>query len=172
MLKLFGLSLLIFASTAIGFYLAHRLRERCHQLGELLRILQVLETEIYYGSTPLSEAFHRLGEQGEGVVARLFARCAYYLDHTDGWTTYACWRQAIVDMEPYLALKQSDKAWLDHFGKVIGGSDRLDQHKHIRLLATHLTQAEKEAQQELHKQEKMYKTLGILGGLLIVILLI
>jgi stage III sporulation protein AB len=172
MLKLIGLGLILLASTSTGFYFAFRLRERCKQLGELQRILQVLETEIYYGSTPLSDAFKRMGRQSEGVIGRLFSRCAYYLDHTDGWTTYACFKQAVRDVEHQLALKNGDMAWLNHFGKVIGGSDRKDQHKHIRLMMTHLAQAEKEAQQDLYKQEKMYKTLGVLAGLLIVILML
>lgn len=172
MLKLIGFLLILASTTISGFYFAFRLKERCRQLRELLRILQVLETEIYYGSTPLASAFKQMGKQGEGAVARLFTRCAHYLEHTDGWTTYACWKRAIEDVKPRLALKEGDLEWLYHLGKVIGGSDRQDQHKHIRLIMTHLTQAEKEAEEEQAKQEKMYKTLGVLAGLLIVILML
>lgn len=172
MLKLLGAVLIISATTLTGFYLAFRLTERSKQLRELQMCLQLLETEIYYGSTPLTIAFKRLGQQEEGVIPALFERCAYYLEHLDGATTYVCWQRALADVENRLALKNVEKEWLYHFGKVVGGSDREDQHKHLRLMLAQFGKAEKEAEAEQHKHEKMYKTLGVLSGVLIVILML
>ncbi|MDQ0337738.1 stage III sporulation protein AB [Caldalkalibacillus uzonensis] len=172
MLKLLGSILIISATTLTGFYMAWRLGERTKQLRQLQMCLQMLETEIYYGSTPLAVAFRRLGQQDRGVVPALFARCAYYLEHLDGQTTWTCWQRALTEAEGELALRSVEKEWLEHFGKVVGGSDREDQHKHLRLMLAQFGKAEKEAEAEQAKHEKMYKTLGVLSGLMIVILML
>ncbi len=58
------------------------------------------------------------------------------------------------------------------FGETLGQHDRESQQKHIRLCITHLEREEEEAKALQPQYEKMIKSLGVLAGLLIVILLL
>jgi stage III sporulation protein AB len=147
------------------------LSDRTDQLTELQMCLQMLETEICYGSTPLEIAFYKISQRGSGVIGRLFSRCSYYFQHLDGATTFECWQKSIEDATPKLALKKSELEWIRHFGQIVGNSDREDQQKHIQLMMAHLKKTEAEAREDQLKYEKMYKTLGVLAGVLIVILI-
>lgn len=171
MIKLTGAILIILATTLTGFYYAGRLRDRTGQLRELQMALQMLETEICYGSTPLHMAFQKISKKNSGVISTLFGKCTYYLQELDGATTFECWQQALEEIQSRLCLKKSEIEWLEHFGQIVGGSDRIDQTKHIQLMMAHLKKTEVEAKEEQIKHEKMYRTLGFLAGLLIVILM-
>lgn len=164
--------LVILASSLAGYYFAERLKERTAQLRALQMALKLLETEIVYGSTPLHQAFQKIGQRNNGLISQLFHRCAYYLQTLDGVTTFECWQAALQDVKAKLALKKDELAWLEHFGQIVGGSDIQDQTKHIKLMLAHFQKIEQEAKEEQKKYEKMYKTLGILTGVLLVILMI
>ncbi|HBI05200.1 MAG TPA: stage III sporulation protein AB, partial [Paenibacillaceae bacterium] len=56
-------------------------------------------------------------------------------------------------------------------GQVLGQSNREDQQKHIRLALMNLKSEEDVARAQQQKYEKMCRSLGLLGGLLVVILL-
>ena len=57
------------------------------------------------------------------------------------------------------------------FGKTLGIFDREDQLAHLARTQTHLEVEEGRAREEQERYEKMCKSLGILGGALIVILI-
>jgi stage III sporulation protein AB len=70
-----------------------------------------------------------------------------------------------------LALQESDCEVLFNFGQTLGVSDRQDQIKHIHLAVAHLSAEESIARDEQLRNEKMWKYLGALVGLTVVILL-
>jgi len=80
-------------------------------------------------------------------------------------------RQAMGKLWTHTALRRQERDVLASLGQVLGSSDRADQEKHLRLAVTHLRGLEEEARAEQEKYEKMYKSLGFLGGLLVVILM-
>lgn len=172
MLKMVGAILIILAATLCGYYLAKRLSDRTEQIRNLMMCLQLLETEISYGATPLQQAFQKIGQQHSGVVGQLFQRCSKNFLELDGATTAQCWNDALSHIKPHSAFKQVEWEWLEHLGSVIGGSDRQDQQKHLHLMMTHLKKCEGEAREDQLKYEKMYKTLGFLCGAVIVILML
>lgn len=172
MLRIIGCCLIIGAGTWIGFYFAYRLKERTKQLNDLQKSLQILETEIYYGSTPLEHAFKKIAKQIGGTVSGIFHTCTELFQRLDGATTAECWQEACSVWKKRLALKEQEMEWLAHFGHVIGSSDREDQKKHLQLLLTQVKHFEREAREEQLRNEKMYKTLGFLAGAVVVILLI
>lgn len=61
---------------------------------------------------------------------------------------------------------------LKQFGSTLGQHDRDHQQKQIHLALTHLEREEGEAKDAQQRYEKMIKSLGFLGGLLLALLLI
>ncbi|WP_202076680.1 stage III sporulation protein SpoIIIAB [Caldalkalibacillus salinus] len=172
MLKLIGAGLVLLSSTLCGFQLAKRLSDRTLLLREIQMALQLLETEICYGSTPLQVAFQKVSVMDLGLISKMFGRCGQYFDELDGATTYECWEKTMHTYTPKLALKKAELEWLQHFGQIIGNSDRDDQRKHLQLMMAQFKKSETEARDDELKYEKMYKTLGFLAGALIVILML
>ena len=67
--------------------------------------------------------------------------------------------------------KEDEKILLD-FGQMLGVSDLEGQLKNIRFTLRQLEIQEKKAEEARRKNETMYRRLGVLGGLALIILLI
>lgn len=172
MVKLIGATLILFSASMVGWQIGKYYACRPVQLRSLLVALQMLETEIVYGLTPLHRAFVKVGHRVPKEVGQLFLTTAELLNTEEAMTAAEGLQKAIHRHWPQTALRKEEKEVLISLGQVLGSSDRQDQQKHLRLAVTHLRGLEEEARVEQSKYEKMYKSLGFLGGLLVVILML
>lgn len=171
MLKLIGASIILFSATMIGFQVAKMYASRPQEIRRLGIALQLLETEICYGSTTLSLALEHVAKRTQGVIGAIFRQASEFLVKYDGLSTQDCWEMAIDKTWTRTTMKMPEKEVLLHLGKVLGKSDREDQQKHIQLAVMNLRKEEQEARDEQQKYEKMCKSLGVLSGILAVILM-
>ncbi len=171
MLKLMGAVLLLMSASAAGYLAAWKYAERPRQIRRLRLALSLLETDISYGFRPLDEACRLIARRESEPVASLFNRCADNLQQLDGASTFQCWQQAVEEIWPQTAMKQPEKEILLDLGKTLGASDRADQQHHLMLAMSNLRVEENEAREEQSRYEKMCKSLGVLSGLLLVILM-
>jgi stage III sporulation protein AB len=171
MLKLIGAALIILAGTLSGMHLGNYLAYRPLQIRQLRTGLTLLETEIIYSSRPLSEALTSIARRLAGEGARLFARAAELLEAEPEWPASECWRRAVQQIWPSTALKDPEKDILLQLGSILGQSDREDQRKHINLALANLEHEEASARDNQKRYEKMCRSLGVLSGILLVILL-
>lgn len=171
MLKLIGAVLVLVSASMVGWQISGSYARRPLQIRALLVALQMLETEIVYGMTPLSRAFVKVGKRVDAVVGKLFLLAAEMLETERAQSAEEALHLAMERQWPHTSLRKQEKEVLASLGLVLGSSDREDQEKHLRLAVTHLRGLEEEARLEQAKYEKMYKSLGFLGGLLVVILM-
>ncbi|MGA8941735.1 MAG: stage III sporulation protein SpoIIIAB [Thermoactinomyces sp.] len=171
MLKLLGAVLVILTTSWIGFQLAAELRLRTRQIQELRSSLALLKTEIDYGTRPLAEAWERIAEVADSDLRRLFRRFGRNLRTMNGQSTYECLRLAIDSEWQKTAMGKDEKGILLKLCQVLGSSNRSDQLHHLEIVAENLLMEEQKAREEQEKYEKMVKTLGILSGALLVILM-
>ena len=71
-----------------------------------------------------------------------------------------------------LNLKDEDIELFLSLGRVLGSSDRKDQEKNFNFVFKQISVLQKEAKIEKDKNEKIYKNLGILSGITILIILL
>ena len=69
------------------------------------------------------------------------------------------------------ALKKKEQESLLQFGHTLGKYNRIEQEKQIHLTLNHLEREEAEARVDQAKYEKMWRNLGFLLGIFIVLLL-
>lgn len=172
MLKLIGAVVILFSSSMVGWQMGRYYAFRPLDIRTLIISLQMLETEIVYGATPLHRALAKIGERMRAGIGSLFLTASELLVKDEPLGTNECWRQAIEKNWGQTALRKTEKDILLTLGLVLGNSDRDDQQKHLRMAITHLQGLEEEARSEKQRYEKMYKSLGFLGGLLVVILML
>lgn len=167
---IFSSMLLIMGCGSLGLYLASRIRKRPMELRECLTALTLLDTEIYWGGTPLPEAFSVLKERTDGPWQNFFSELAQRLQGGEG--ANQAWKATITHHMKYFCLKPEDWTVIQDVGKGLGRSDRNEQHKQIELVKQHVSQLKEHAVLWSDKQAKMWSYLGFLGGIAGVILLI
>ncbi|WP_096434706.1 stage III sporulation protein SpoIIIAB [Alteribacter populi] len=170
-MKIFGILVIIIATTAIGWEWARRLRLRTKQLKDVRVGLEALETEMVYGLTPLSEACERVSRQVRNPVGQLFHRFAQDLQQEEMLASEV-WQQTLIKMKNTIEFKQGEWDVLHQFGQTLGQQDLENQRKHLRLALTYLEQQEADAREHQRKHESMYKSLGFLCGILIALIML
>lgn len=171
MLKLIGALLIVFAAAAFGFTKASRYAARPRQIRQLILSLQRLETEIVYGFTPLPDALRAIGKQTAAPLSAIYTRTAESLANRQGSTTRDCWQFVIKQLWPSTAMSRNEQEILLQIGFSLGITDREDQIKHLRLAVSQLQAEELQAWEEQRRYEKMWRALGVLSGLLVVIIM-
>jgi stage III sporulation protein AB len=171
-LKLIGGVMVVVAGGAIGFSLANRYNARAGQLRQLICCLTSLDSYINYICLPLPEALRRSGDSAHGPVRQLFHETAGTLE-TSGWLPpreALC--GALARLEPALALAQAEKDMLLLLGTNLGFTNREEQRKYLAMVVEELEKLHREALQARDQNVKMYRYLGICGGLAVVIILV
>ncbi|WP_042162703.1 stage III sporulation protein SpoIIIAB [Paenibacillus gorillae] len=172
MIKLLGAVLILFAGTLIGFQQAARFAARPRQLRQLAHALQRLETEIGYGHTPLPEALGRIATVVPSPIADLFLLAAEGVAHDDGLSFRESWEQAMRQGWEATAMRAGEQAVMLRLGSALGISDKDDQLKHLKLALLQLKAEEDAAKEDQGRYEKMWKSLGVLIAVLVVILMV
>ncbi len=172
MIKLLGAALILFAGTMIGFQQAAKFAERPRQIRQLTHALQRLETEISYGHTPLPEALERTAEVSKEPISLILRAASESVWSNEQLSFSESWEQAIRSHWANTAMRSSEQAVLLRLGSTLGISDKEDQIKHLRLAFDQLRAEEDAAREDQGRYEKMWKSLGALIAVLVVILMV
>lgn len=171
-LKIIGGLLILFSSTLLGYYYGNRFSTRLENLFHLEQCIKILETEIVYGAVPLPEALTNVYNKGNKKISFIFEEVKTYLLNNKNGNVFCSFKNVINLEKTRLNFKEEDVELFLSLGRVLGSSDRQDQEKNFKLILNQISIIQSEAKLERDKNEKMYKNLGILAGLAIVIILL
>jgi len=171
LLKILGSIVIIAASGFLGYVFSRDCARRPQQLRELQGCLQILENEIGFMSSILTEAFAKIYENRSSEVSDFFRIAADKLNQGQVSASEA-WREAVAENMLKTGLTREDEGILLAFGKLLGNSDQEGQIRNIRLTVSQLKLQEQKAEEMRKKNEAMYRNLGVLGGIAIVIVLL
>jgi stage III sporulation protein AB len=172
LVKIFGSFIVMAASTMLGYALARDCSKRPNDLRTLQALLQMFENEITYLSNLLSVAFGNICRSNKSTVAEFFSSTINILKKDSSKNASEAWEIAIGESISKTSLNKEDKEILVSFGKMLGNSDIEGQIKNIKLTLNQLKLQEQKAEESKKKNETMYRTLGVLGGIAIVVILI
>ena len=153
----------------VGFSIARNYAERPRQLHSLLTGVQILLTEIVYAATPLSEALRNLSRSTDSTIGAFFAQVAQAID--DLQPARIAWAEGLDELQSASALLAPDIEALRALGDVIGTSDREDQQRHLLLAARRIEALHQTAVNEAAKNERLWRYLGVLAGIVFVIII-
>jgi stage III sporulation protein AB len=171
MLKLLGACMILLATTMSGLKWSAHYVNRPRQIRLFRSALQRLESEISYGATPLPMALSHIAKQTPAPIGICLGEVAQRLVEQQHLSLMDCWRQGLNAHWDKTSLQAAEREIITQFGYTLGSSDREDQVKHIRLVLAHLAAEEENATIEQRKYEKLCKSLGLLAGALVVILM-
>lgn len=169
-MKWIGAILLVSTTSWIGFDMSKKLTERPKQIRLLIQSLQMLETEMGYSQLTLQQTFQNISKKIPYPLNQFYERLAHKLSGIviDFLTI---WDEELSKFVQISALKQTEHEVMKQFGRNLGQHTFLQQQKYIKLTIHHLQRELDDAMEERRKYEKMMKSLGVLIGLLIVLLL-
>lgn len=172
MLRLVGFLAIIACSAMAGNLVAASYGARTRQLSQVRTGLHLLESEIAYALGALPGALERIASGLAVPVRRFFERTAQSLRSGEGLSPGEAWETALRDVFPQTALVVGDLDVLLALSSHLGLTDRDDQRRHLRLAGDRLAVRETEARDEQRASEKMWRYLGVLGGLALGIVLL
>lgn len=171
MLKLLGAVMVLAAATLAGWWQARRFAVRPIEIRQLILSLRRMETEIGYGFTPLPDALQRIGNQNREPLRSLFIEASEAMGPPRNWTSQDSLHYALKERWSYTSMKTQERDVLYQLAFTLGTSDRKDQHSHLEMAIRQLESEEAVALEEQRRYEKMCRSLGLLAGAFIVILI-
>ncbi|MTI94899.1 MAG: hypothetical protein FH749_05335 [Firmicutes bacterium] len=172
MLRVLAAFMILAASTGLGFALAEGIRNRPRQLRMLQYGLTILLSEIRYRQTPLPHAFQLSARRLDAPVAGLFMALARGLAQAEGRGLYWVWQQTGTAALHDSALSQQDLQVVDSLMRVLGSGCTGEQERQLEMHLRHLQQEEIQAEKQREKTEKMWRYLGVLSGIALIIILL
>lgn len=160
--------ILVFGSSfSIGKLIAGKYINRVRELKEMKSALNIFETKIKFTYESVPEIFEQIGNQMEGNIGSIFKESSKKMKDVSAGEA---WIQSIEKTESNL--NKEDKEILKKLGKLLGRTDADGQISEIELVSNFLDTQIDIAENERSKNEKMYKTLGGIIGLTLVIIFI
>lgn len=166
-IKIFMLFMIFLASSLVGKTVAGKYKNRLIELKEFKNALNIFKTKIKFTYEPIPEIFDEITQNSSKNVGKAFALARENLKTE---TAGEAWKDAILNSETNL--KEEDKATLTMLSKLLGESDVEGQVSQIDITLNFLDKQIEEAEDEKTKNEKLYKKLGTIMGLALVIILI
>lgn len=171
-LKILGSLIVLISTTLFGIQISHKYRTRPLVLSDMIRCLEYLITQISYGQTSLPESFDNLcsSQLSSDKASFIFKTALKTLKCEEGITIGEAFDRALDSIDLYL--NKQDKNILKYLSPNLGNTDAENQIKSIKLVIQQLSGQLSEAEQLRQKNEKLFKELGFLFGLMIIILLV
>ncbi|GGK02650.1 stage III sporulation protein SpoAB [Lentibacillus kapialis] len=166
-----GALLFIGTTTLAGFDISKRLNERPKHIRHMKNALQILEAEILYSQLPLPDAFATIAKQVPDPIGSFFKHVKDSLAYHNNNLSQV-WNWYLEELMTSSAFDTNEAEILKQFGRTLGQHDFNQQQKHIHLTIKHLDRELDDARDNQYKYSKMAKSLGLLCGLFIVLLLI
>ncbi|MBR5156025.1 MAG: stage III sporulation protein AB [Clostridia bacterium] len=171
MVKLLAGAIIFFGCGYFGILFSQKFKERVRQLAEFQRALTELEYSIEFMGMTIGDALMILAKNSETELESVFLYVSERLKSSPGSDMQKIWQRALSKYSEGLALKKDDVEIILDFSKNLGTGNREKEKNNIKVTSMRLRIAEDEARAELERNSKMYRGLGFLSGIFVVIVL-
>lgn len=167
MIKIIMLFLIFFLSNAIGKMFATKYNKRWQELKEMKNALNIFKTKIKFTYEPIPEIFEEISKNTKKEISEIFLDAQKNMESE---TAGKAWELAIEKNENHL--EKEDKETLKMLSKMLGESDLNGQICQIDVTLSFLDKQLDDAEKEKNKNEGLYRKLGTIMGLTLVIILV
>ena len=134
--------------------------------------MTMLQNQINFLATPLPEALQEIGQKYNNIIGNLFLKTAREMEKREGEKGEEIWKKAVLNWKEKTYLEKQDIDAILCFGCSMGYLDITQQKASISLLLQYIEMTLAQLQEKKKQQQKLYPSMGILGGMLIVIVLL
>jgi len=153
--------------SAIGILKSKKYIERVNELKEFKSGLNMFKTKVKFTYEPIPEIFKEISINMNSKIGKVFKVASNNMKVV---TAGEAWNMAI-DTDS-LNINSEDRDVLKNLSKLLGKTDVEGQVNQIELTSVFIDEQILKAEKERIKNEKMYRSLGMIVGIGIVIILV
>ena len=169
MIKYISLIAILFLAIYIGNLMAKKYINRVKELIQIRLELNILKSKIKFTQIPLKDIFEQIQKNTEEAkIKEFWTNVISGLNNN--WGIENAWENAIKKTET--SLNKEDLNILHDMGKMLGKTDVDGQVSNLEIASSFIETQIQKAEVEKQKNSKLYKTLGVVTGLAIIIILI
>ena len=170
-LKMTGGAMVFAGGSGFGLWLAGKRKRRIEILRELAQVLILLYGEVEYAAVDMVEIFQKLS--GKTCYFRGFFGNMYEgLLRAEDVSLQELWENGIMADKTAGMLDREDVMLWREIGMHLGTLDRQTQLQTLHVLQDRLGRSIQDAETEYQSQAKVYRLVGITGGIFTAILLL
>lgn len=166
-IKVFILFMIFLSSLKAGKIIAKKYLNRVNELKDMKNALNMFMTKIRFTYESVPESFREIGNNINGNIGKIFRIASENMKEKSAGEA---WEEVVEKTET--SLKDEDKNIIKGLGRMLGKTDLDGQISEIKLVQNFLNTQIEIAERERQKNEKLYKTLGGVVGLAVVIILV
>lgn len=170
-MKWIGAILILFTCTWVGLDIGKNYNKRPKQLKELLHALQMMEAEMVYSKEPIQRVLFQLSKQLTQPLGQIFQAIAEGLEQSHE-SLQTIWTDIVNKKWSLTAMSHKEKEIMIQFGQSLGVHNLDQQQKQIHLAKLHLQRELSDAADDERKFASLFRTLGFLTGLLLMLIFI
>lgn len=166
-IKILILMLILFVCTYLGNLKAKSFDTRVIELKKIRNALNMFKTKIQFTYEPIKDIFmeisHIIYKDNNNIFKNTIKRL-------NDKTVYEAWIESVDISEN--GFDKEDRETIKMLGKLLGKTDKIGQISEIDLTSNFIDKQIEKSEYEKSKNTKLYKTLGTVVGLAIIIILI
>lgn len=171
MLRVVGILFTASAACLIGFYYSFHVRQRVTLLYQMLTVLHMLKGEIGFCGRILEEACAELGERAAEPFGAFFRSVSTRLSLQEEESLSEIWRECEMVFDRS-GLQKEELEIFARLGHELGFLDVDMQLRTLELVENQLESVKVRAEKSCETSSRMYQSLGILGAMTVVIIMI
>lgn len=171
MIKAIGIIILIVSCSLLGIYKSLQFSERLEHLIHLKWSLLMIQGDIRYQASPLPETLERLARKMEKTYEKIFLNIAERMQQKKGERFQDIWKEIWKEEGKTLSFQREDVDLLISFGENFSYLDKKMQMDAFEYVLQQLEEQIQDAKQKKQEGQKLYRTLGVMGGFFLAILL-
>lgn len=169
--KIIGVVLVIVSTTLMSLMFIKREKYHIEDLNDMKKALTIFKGDISFVSMPLAETFNSISTKTKGNIGKFFKKVSERLEERTGENAADIWEDVLYEFSGLLYFDDEDLEAFYSFGKILGYMDANQQMNNIDIALYYIKQKEDSLREKGIKNAKLYKSVGILSGLLIAVIL-
>ena len=158
--------MILASSCGIGFANSKELTQHLQELEEIEKLFCMLKSELNYTRAPFEEVFFKMSQKINEPYKEWLLNLSESLKKKTRGNFYEIWKISIVENFKQSTLKQDEIEDIKSLGK------NLDYIDSISLYLDQLEYKIQHTREEYRLKRKLCQSMGIIGGLFLVILLL
>lgn len=170
-MKAAGVLLCISAGFLIGNYFSENIKKRYMALNNIRRMILQIIGEIEYTRSNISDIFYKLSKKQESPYREFMEYIHSETEGTNG-RLKDIWKRGVDGYFSQLKLTDKDLEMLEKLGNSMGSIGIRVEIENLELYIKEVDELLLNIREELANKTKLYRMLGLFGGMAIAIILI
>ncbi len=170
-MRLLGAVLVVCSGYFLGQVMAEEGQKRAEALEELKKGFTLLKGQMEIGGMDYETMFLEAAACLNGGAACLMETAGMLCAKRQAQTVQEIWEEALQKSEGLLYLDGSDWSLLLSFGRTLGYSSHWQQARQAAWVAEQLEETIRLQKEKNRKDQKLYRTMGTIGALMVLVVL-